>query len=84
MGLVGEDRGRPGTEPRLVGANPRVLWYARPDMAKLADSFEAFMRSLGPLVPRPLYRPADPHDAVKHSGRRGDRQPLKRSSNYAQ
>jgi SMI1 / KNR4 family (SUKH-1) len=36
-------------DPRPEGSNPRVLWHDRRDMQKLADSFEAFLRTLGPL-----------------------------------
>jgi SMI1 / KNR4 family (SUKH-1) len=36
-------------DPRPSGANPRVLWHDRRDMEKLSDSFEEFMRKLGPL-----------------------------------
>ena len=36
-------------DPRPYDANPRVLWHDRRDMEKIADSFSAFMRQLGPL-----------------------------------
>ncbi len=36
-------------DARAEGANPRVLWHDRRDLAKLADSFRTFMSSLTPL-----------------------------------
>lgn len=36
-------------DPRPDDANPRVLWHDRRDMTKVADSFEAFVRMLGPV-----------------------------------
>jgi SMI1 / KNR4 family (SUKH-1) len=51
--IAGERRGQVWIEdtedPRPEGSNPRVLWHDRRDMEKVADSFEAFMRTLGPL-----------------------------------
>jgi len=38
------------TDARPPDANPRVDWDSRRDMRKLADSFEAFMGSLRPLI----------------------------------
>ena len=38
------------TDARPEDANPRVLWHDRRDMKKLANSFESFLRSLGPLT----------------------------------
>ena len=54
LALAGEHRGelwRLLHDERPADANPRVLWHDRRDMRKLADSFEQFMRSLGPLRP---------------------------------
>ena len=36
-------------DPRPDDANPRVLWHDRRDMTKVADSFDEFLRMLGPL-----------------------------------
>jgi hypothetical protein len=52
--LAGERRGEvwfmlQGDDARPEDANPRVDWYKRRDMRKLADSFEQFLRSLRPL-----------------------------------
>jgi hypothetical protein len=53
LGLAGEHRGEVWFEntsdPRPEDANPRVEWFKRRDMWKLADSFQEFMSSLGPL-----------------------------------
>jgi len=53
LALVGEHRGEVWFEntsdPRPEDANPRVEWFKRRDMKKLADSFEQFMSSLQPL-----------------------------------
>lgn len=35
--------------PRPIGSNPRVEWFDRRDVCKLADSFAAFVSSLKPL-----------------------------------
>jgi hypothetical protein len=55
IALAGEHRGQvwlqDTVDPRPPDANPRVLWHDRRDMKKLTDSFEAFLRSLGPLSP---------------------------------
>jgi hypothetical protein len=52
IGLAGEHRGEVWFEntsdPRPVGSNPRVEWFKRRDMKKLADSFEQFMGLLKP------------------------------------
>ena len=51
--VAGEHRGevwfQNTSDPRPEGSNPRVLWFDRRDMKKLADSFEQFMGSLKPL-----------------------------------
>jgi hypothetical protein len=53
LSLVGPHRGQvwyPDTEdPRPTGSNPRVEWFDRRDVWKLADSFAAFMAGLRPL-----------------------------------
>ena len=53
IAIAGERRGEVWLErtwdPRPEGSNPRVLWFDRRDMKKLADSFEQFMGSLKPL-----------------------------------
>ena len=53
LALEGEHRGEVWFEntsdPRPEDANPRVEWFKRRDMKKLADSFEQFMSSLKPL-----------------------------------
>ena len=53
IALAGERRGEVWFEntsdPRPEGSNPRVLWFDRRDMKKLADSFEQFMGTLKPL-----------------------------------
>lgn len=36
-------------DPRPTGSNPRVEWFARRDVWKLADSFAEFMAGLRPL-----------------------------------
>lgn len=36
-------------DPRPEGSNPRVEWFKRRDMKKLANSFQEFMSSLKPL-----------------------------------
>jgi hypothetical protein len=38
-------------DPRPTDANPRVEWFDRRDVWKLADSFAEFMSSLRPLAP---------------------------------
>jgi hypothetical protein len=58
LGVAGEHRGEVWFEntsnPRPEGSNPRVEWFKRRDMKKLADSFEGFLRM---LRPRPVYVP---------------------------
>ena len=53
VAVAGEHRGEVWFEnrsdPRPEGSNPRVLWFDRRDMKKLADSFEQFMGTLKPL-----------------------------------
>ena len=53
IALAGEHRGTIWWEnthdPRPEGSNPRVEWFKRRDMKKLADSFEEFLRSLKPI-----------------------------------
>lgn len=53
LALAGEHRGSVWWEntgnPRPEDANPRVEWFKRRDMKKLADSFEEFMRTLKPI-----------------------------------
>ena len=52
LALDGEHRGEVWLqviEARPHDANPRVLWHDRRGFTKLADSFTAFMTSLGPL-----------------------------------
>ena len=62
IGLAGEHRGevwlQNNADSRPEGSNPRVLWHDRRDMAKLASSFEEFLRQLGPL------RDVDPTEAA--------------------
>ena len=36
-------------DARPEGSNPRVLWHDRRDFARVGDSFNAFLASLGPL-----------------------------------
>ena len=38
------------SDPRPPGSNPRVNWWQRRDMWKLADSFDEFLRTLRPLT----------------------------------
>ena len=60
LGVAGEHRGEvwfENREARPEGSNPRAEWSRRRDMKKLADSFEAFLRMLGP---RPVYVPESP------------------------
>jgi SMI1 / KNR4 family (SUKH-1) len=38
-----------GVDPRPEGANPRVEWFDRRDVSKLANSFREFMVGLRPL-----------------------------------
>lgn len=38
------------SDPRPPGSNPRVDWWQRRDMWKLADSFDEFLRTLRPLT----------------------------------
>jgi hypothetical protein len=56
IALAGEHRGTVWWEntgdPRPVGSNPRVEWFKRRDMKKLADSFDEFLRSLKPMSAR--------------------------------
>lgn len=53
LGLAGEHRGEVWLEntsdPRPEDANPRVEWFKRRDMWKLAGSFQEFMNSLKPF-----------------------------------
>ena len=37
-----------GVNPRPEGSNPRVEWFDRRDVSKIADSFREFMAGLGP------------------------------------
>lgn len=57
LALAGELRGSVWFEntadPRPEDANPRVEWFKRRDMKKLADSFEQFLGLLRPLPPPP-------------------------------
>jgi hypothetical protein len=46
-----------GVDPRPEGANPRVEWFDRRDVSKIADSFREFMAGLGPPPPPPLAEP---------------------------
>lgn len=52
--VAGERRGEVWMEntsdPRPPGSNPRVDWWQRRDMWKLAGSFDEFLRSLRPLA----------------------------------
>jgi hypothetical protein len=41
-----------GADPRPEGSNPRVDWFDRRDVCKLADSFREFMQGLRPLNSR--------------------------------
>jgi hypothetical protein len=54
LGVAGEHRGEVWFEntsnPRPDDANPRVEWFKRRDMKKLADSFEEFLRLLEPRL----------------------------------
>jgi hypothetical protein len=51
--LVGQHRGEvwylDTEDPRPTGSNPRVEWFDRRDVWKLADSFAEFMAGLRPL-----------------------------------
>ena len=38
-----------GVDPRPEGSNPRVEWFDRRDVCKIADSFAEFMAGLRPL-----------------------------------
>jgi hypothetical protein len=38
-----------GLDPRPEGSNPRVEWFDRRDVSKIADSFREFMVGLRPL-----------------------------------
>ena len=53
IAIAGERRGEVWFEntsdPRPEDANPRVEWFKRRDMKKLADNFAQFMGSLQPL-----------------------------------
>jgi len=40
-----------GVDPRPEGSNPRVDWFDRRDVSKVADSFRDFMTNLTPLDP---------------------------------
>lgn len=42
-----------GVNPRPEGSNPRVEWFDRRDVSKIADSFREFMAGLGPPPPPP-------------------------------
>ena len=42
-----------GVDPRPEGSNPRVEWFDRRDVSKIADSFREFMAGLGPPPPPP-------------------------------
>jgi len=59
VGLVvaGPHRGQvwflDGVAPRPEGSNPRVEWFDRRDVSKIADSFREFMAGLGPPPPPP-------------------------------
>jgi len=46
-----------GVDPRPEGSNPRVEWFDRRDVSKIADSFREFMAGLGPPPPPPLAKP---------------------------
>ncbi|HWO18434.1 MAG TPA: SMI1/KNR4 family protein [Kofleriaceae bacterium] len=52
LALTGEHRGQVWVQDvadsRPDGSNPRVLWHDRRDMKKAADSFDEFLRQLGP------------------------------------
>jgi hypothetical protein len=52
LALAGEHRGevwfQNTSDPRPEDANPRVEWFDRRDMKKLADSFQEFISSLKP------------------------------------
>lgn len=53
LSLAGAHRGEVWlhvSDERPAGSNPRVEWHDRRDMKKLADNFEAFMRSLKPVI----------------------------------
>jgi hypothetical protein len=47
------DEGNDGN-PRPTGSNPRVEWFERRDVCKLADSFAGFLSSLKALAHRPV------------------------------
>jgi SMI1 / KNR4 family (SUKH-1) len=53
LALAGPHRGEvwilDRVDPRPTGSNPRVEWFDRRDVWKLADSFAEFMASLRPL-----------------------------------
>ena len=53
LALGGPRRGQvwflDGADPRPEGSNPRVEWFDRRDVSKLADSFREFMDGLRPL-----------------------------------
>jgi len=38
-----------GVDPRPEGSNPRVEWFDRRDVSKLANTFREFMDGLKPL-----------------------------------
>src|SRR5512140_674235 len=46
-----------GVDPRPEGSNPRVEWFDRRDVSKIADSFREFMAGLGPPPPPPVAKP---------------------------
>jgi hypothetical protein len=54
VAVEGERRGEVWMEdtedPRPTGSNPRVDWWQRRDMWKLAASFDEFLRTLRPLT----------------------------------
>jgi hypothetical protein len=53
LSLIGPHRGEvwylDTEDPRPTGSNPRVEWFERRDVWKLADSFAEFMANLRPL-----------------------------------
>jgi hypothetical protein len=53
IAITGEHRGEIWLQnianPRPTDSNPRVYWFDRRDMKKLADSFEQFVGTLKPL-----------------------------------
>lgn len=53
LGVSGPHRGEVSfqdlVDPRPEDANPRVEWFKRRDLKKLADDFDSFLKALGPL-----------------------------------